>query len=284
MLRQHICFIGAGAMAEAIIAGLLKSIAAKDNISVINKADMRRLDILEKRFDIHCPEKKERAITCADIVILAVKPADVHEAMRVWGKLLKPEKHLLISVVAGVPAKRLESYMEDGVPVIRAMPNTSSTIGQSATAIAPGRWADAGHLQLTERIFKAIGTVVTLEEEYLNAVTALSGSGPAFVYFFVEALEQAGVTAGLNPDLARKLTVQTLFGAAEMLVAAEEEPKRLRHKVTSPGGTTAAGLDALKSHGFSQAVQAAVLSARDRAKQMEEDPATFPVKEGYAQS
>lgn len=266
-------------MAEAIIAGLLKKqLTTKDNISVINKANRSRLTGLKRRFGVRSPERKETAVMNADIVLLAVKPKDVHEAMEEWGQYLKAGKHVLVSVVAGVSTSHLETYVEDGVPVVRTMPNTSCTIGQSATGIAAGRWAGHKHVQLTERLFSAVGTVVTLEEELLDTVTGLSGSGPAFVYYLVEALEQAGIDAGLRPEIARKLTVQTLFGAAEMLVKTAEEPALLREKVTSPGGTTFAGIEVLKSHDFARAVQEAVFSARDRAKQLGEELTTLPVK------
>lgn len=269
MLSQHICFIGAGSMAEAIIAGLLKKqLATEDTIHVINKANQTRLDSLQQRYEVRCPEQKETAITDADIVILAVKPKDVHEAMTYWGTFLKPGRHLLVSVVAGISTAHLETYVPEGIAVIRAMPNTSCTIGQSATGIAAGKWAGSGHIQLAEHLFNAVGTVVTLDEEQLDTVTGLSGSGPAYVYYLVEALEKAGIDAGLHPDISRKLTVQTLLGAAEMLIKTETEPALLRQNITSPGGTTYAGLEVLKSREVAEAVQAAVFAARDRAREL----------------
>lgn len=279
MNNQRVCFIGAGSMAEALVAGLLeKRLATNDTIYVINKTNEDRLNRLQQRYDVCCPEQKEQAIEHADTVILAVKPKDVGEAMAYWGKCLKPGRHLLVSVVAGISTAYLETYVQEGVAVIRAMPNTSCTIGQSATGIAAGRWAGQGHVQLTERLFGAVGTVVTLEEDQLDTVTGLSGSGPAYVYYLVEALEKAGVDAGLHPDISRKLTVQTLLGAAEMLVKTEEEPALLRQKITSPGGTTFAGLEVLKSREFAEAVQQAVFSARDRAKELGEEWTALTVK------
>lgn len=279
MLNQHVCFIGAGSMAEAMIAGLLeKQLSTGDTIHVINKANVARLRGLQERFNVQCPEKKEAAVEQADIVVLAVRPQDVQEAMGLWARRLKPGQHLLVSVAAGIPTAHLETYVQEGVAVIRAMPNTSSTIGKSATGIAPGRWAETRHLQLMEKLFSAIGSVVTLEEELLNVVTGLSGSGPAYVYYLVEALEQAGITSGLQPDIARQLTVQTLLGAAEMLIQTGEEPSVLRRKITSPGGTTFAGLEVLKSRGFSETVQEAVFSARDRAKELGEEWSAAVVK------
>lgn len=279
MLRQTMCFIGAGSMAEAIIAGLLeKQLTVKENISVFNKADQSRLQKLRQRFGVRCPENKGEAVTSADIVFLAVKPKDVHDAMAQWGPYLKARKHLLVSVVAGITTSHLETYVEEGVPVVRTMPNTSCTVGQSATGIAPGRWAGEGHRRLVEQLFRSVGTVVTLEEELLDTVTGIAGSGPAYVYYLVEAMEKAGIEAGLRPDIARQLTVQTLHGAAEMLVKTAEEPALLREKITSPGGTTSAGLEVLKSHDFTGVVRDAVFSARDRAKQLSEELTASPVK------
>lgn len=272
MLEKRLCFIGAGSMAEAIIAGLLaKKLSTGADIDVLNKANQERLDTLQQRYGVNCPERIETAIAQADIVILAVKPKDVRDALSLWGRFLKPDRHLLVSVVAGISTTYLESFMSEGVPVVRAMPNTSCTIGQSATGIAAGRWAKSEHVQLTETLFNAVGTVAVLGEEQLDTVTGLSGSGPAYVYYLVEAMEKAGINAGLQPDTARKLTVQTLLGAAEMLVKTGEEPAKLREKITSPGGTTFAGLEALKARDFTGAVEGAIFAARDRAKQLGEE-------------
>lgn len=259
-------------MAEAIIAGLLAEKLSKGSeIDVLNKSNQERLDVLQQRYGVNRPERVETAIVRADIVILAVKPKDVRDALSHWGRLLEPNRHLLVSVVAGIQTTYLESFMPEGVPVVRAMPNTSCTIGQSATGIAAGRWAKPEHVKLTETLFNAVGTVATLAEQHLDAVTALSGSGPAYVYYLVESMEKSGIDAGLPPDTVRKLTVQTLLGAAEMLVKTGEEPAKLREKITSPAGTTFAGLEALKARDFAGAVEAAIFAARDRAKQLGEE-------------
>lgn len=279
MLSQRMCFIGAGSMAEALIAGLLqKQLTRSDHIAVMNKADETRLRHLRHRYGVRIPKDRAEAIAKADIVFLAVKPKDVHEALIQWGSYLKSDRHLFVSVVAGISTACLESYVPEGVPVVRTMPNTSCTIGQSATGIAAGRWAQAEHVQLAEQLFEAVGTVVTVDEEQLDTVTGLSGSGPAYIYYLVEALEQAGIEAGLCPDTARKLTVQTLLGAAEMLVRTKEEPASLREKITSPGGTTFAGLQVLKAHDFGNVVQAAVFSARERARKLGEEAVSLPTK------
>lgn len=273
MLSESICFIGAGAMAEAIIGGLLeKKLTRPDRIFVLNKADDMRLKTLKQRYGIVCPEpeRKADALRGAQIVVLAVKPKDVAEAMTAWGSSLRSGQHVLLSVVAGISTHHLEGFVRAEIPIVRAMPNTSCTVGRSATGLAAGRWARPAHVKLAEQLFQSVGTVVTLDEEQLDAVTGLSGSGPAYVYYLVEAMEQAGIDAGLRPETARQLTVQTLIGAAEMLAQTNEEPALLREKITSPGGTTFAGLEVLRAHDFSRAVQAAVLSARDRAKQLGE--------------
>lgn len=269
MLTQRICFIGAGSITEALVAGLLsKKLTTKDRIAVINKADQDKLRELCVRYGVSSPSEKAEVVEQAHIVVLAVKPRDVYDALTAWGPHLKADRHVLVSVVAGATTAYLESFLEEGVPVIRSMPNTSCFVGRSATGMAPGRWADADDVQMAEQLFRAIGTVVTVGEHLLDAVTGLSGSGPAYIYYMVEALEKAGIEAGLEREIARQLTVQTLLGAAEMLVKTKEEPALLREKITSPGGTTQAGLDVLRSHHFDTTVREAVFRARDRAKQM----------------
>ena len=148
------------------------------------------------------------------------------------------------------------------------MPNTSCTIGLSATALCAGRWSKQEDMEAARYLFSAIGSTVIVEEEAMDSVTALSGSGPAYIYFMVEALEQAGVEAGLSKEISRELTLQTLLGAAHMLMETREEPAELRRRVTSPGGTTMAGLEELKRRQFDEAVKSAVLRAKSRSREL----------------
>jgi len=154
------------------------------------------------------------------------------------------------------------------IPVIRAMPSTSCTIGLSATALCAGKWAKPADMEAARYLFSAIGSAVIVDEEAMDSVTALSGSGPAYIYFMVEALERAGVEAGLSKEISRELTLQTLLGAAHMLMETREEPAELRRKVTSPGGTTMAGLEELKRRRFDEAIKSAVLRAKSRSREL----------------
>lgn len=265
---EHICFIGAGSMSEAMLAGLLKNqLIAADRVSVFNRHRQKRLDELKKLYGVRIPEDRGKAVSEADTVILAVKPKDVYEALTQW-KPFFHEGQRIISVVAGVSTEAVERLIPSGIPVIRAMPNTSCSIGLSATALCAGRWAKPKDMEVARYLFSAIGSAVIVEEEAMDSVTALSGSGPAYIYFMVEALEQAGVEAGLSKEISRELTLQTLLGAAHMLMETREEPAELRQRVTSPGGTTMAGLEELKRKRFDEAVKSAVLQAKIRSREL----------------
>lgn len=265
---NRICFIGAGSMAEAMLAGLLKNLGIEaDKVSVFNRNRQERLIQLQKTYGIRIPEDRGKAVSEADTVILAVKPKDVQSALIRWRNSFHKGQRI-ISVAAGVSTEAVEKLVLPGIPVIRAMPNTSCTIGLSATALCAGRWAKSEDMEAARYLFSAIGSTVIVGEEAMDSVTALSGSGPAYIYFMVEALMQAGVEAGLSKEVSRELTLQTLFGAAHMLMETREEPAELRRRVTSPGGTTMAGLEELKRRQFEEAVKSAVLRAKSRSREL----------------
>jgi pyrroline-5-carboxylate reductase len=174
----------------------------------------------------------------------------------------------VLSVVAGIPALRLEAALAEGTAVVRAMPNTPALVGRGATAIAGGSHVTADDLDWAEGVLSAVGIVVRLPERHLDAVTGLSGSGPAYIFLVAEAMIEAGVLVGLPRDVSRSLTVQTLLGSAELLAGSGDEPEVLRAAVTSPGGTTAAGLRALESRAVRAAVLEAVVAATERSRQL----------------
>lgn len=265
---KQICFIGAGSMAEAILSGLLQHTDTKaEAITMINRQDKDRIETLQNRYGIISPENKEAAVRQADTVILATKPKDMDDALAQWGDQIQSGQRV-ISVAAGIPTPFIEERLSAHPPVVRAMPNTSSMVGASATALCPGRNAAEADLDEAIRIFSAIGTTVVVKEEEMDAVTGLSGSGPAYIYYLVEAMEQAGVNEGLSPAVARNLTLQTMAGAARMLLETREEPSELRRRVTSPGGTTMAGLNTLEKHRFQEALIDAVHQARRRSQEL----------------
>lgn len=262
---EKIAFIGAGSMAEAIISGILQQkLITEEQIYVTNKSDIERLKSLHERYNVITDVDKARVIKGAKIVVLSMKPQDVEEA----AKDIKPfinEDQLIISVIAGVPTDRIQNLLEKEIPIVRAMPNTSASIGMSGTAISQGRLAKDQHMQIAKQLFDTIGLTVVVAEEDMHIVTAISGSGPAYIYFLVEAMEEAAVEAGFARETAHKLIVQMIKGASDMLKTSHKSAKQLREEITSPQGTTEAGLKMLEKYNFQEALKACVNHARDRS-------------------
>ncbi|WP_284140680.1 MULTISPECIES: pyrroline-5-carboxylate reductase [unclassified Virgibacillus] len=264
-MDKKIVFIGAGSMAEAIIAGILKSkFVSADSINVINKSNQDRVARLEQRYHVQYPENKRAVIEAADIVVLSTKPYDIETAVESVRSYLH-EDQLIVSVIAGISTDYIGELIDKQIPIVRAMPNTSAAIGQSATAISAGKFATAAQLQLTKALFDTIGLTVTVEEANMHTVTSISGSGPAYIYYLVEAMEKAAIDAGLEPLIAKQLISQTVLGAGEMLKASTEPAAELRKKITSKRGTTEAGIEVLNKCQFQEAVIACVESARKRS-------------------
>lgn len=253
-------------MGEALVAGLLASGWDPERLAVA-EADPDRRHHLEGRFPgVRVAPTAAWAAGDADVVVVAVKPADVAEVLREAATGLGPSA-LVLSIAAGVTIEALEEAVP-GRPVVRAMPNAPATVQCGAAAIAAGTSATDADLETAERLLGAVGTVVRVPESLLDAVTGLSGSGPAYVFLVVEALVEAGVLNGLPRPAARELVVQTLRGAAELLASGEEPPEALRAAVTSPGGTTAAGLQVLERAGVRAALVDAVTAATRRSREL----------------
>jgi len=267
----RITFVGAGSMAEAIIRGLVANKKAKpDNVFAFNRQDAAKLEHLRKNYGIQItgePETKDEFVRKADIVVIAFKPKDAVEGLRGIRHLLNPGQ-LLVSVIAGLSIETIQSILGASQPVARTMPNTSSTIGLGATGLSFSSTASKEQKQLALEMFEAIGVVAVVEESKLDIVTGVSGSGPAYIYYMMEAMIQGGIQGGLSQEMARRLVVQTVLGAARMVQTTEEDPAVLRRKVTSPNGTTQAALETLDRHHFTEGVVKAVLRAAERAKEM----------------
>ncbi|MGG0642947.1 pyrroline-5-carboxylate reductase [Sporosarcina gallistercoris] len=264
---EKIVFVGAGSMAEAVIAGICKQGTVKPaNVFVMNRADEARLQLLQKTYGISIvsPDKKE--LQTADLVVLATKPKDVHTAMEQISPSLN--KHaVILSVLAGVSIATIESGL--GMhSIARSMPNTSAAIGKSATGVSWNSSIKSDEKLDVLTLLGSIGIVAEVDEEDLHAVTALSGSGPAYIYYLAEALETAAIRAGIEQPIARDLIIQTIEGAACMLRQTQDEPALLRENVTSPGGTTEAGLQALTSAGFHEAVFSCIEQAEKRSREL----------------
>lgn len=262
---KKIAFIGAGAMAEAVVAGLAnKAYLPSEQIFVTNKENKKRLQEMKDKYDVSISLDKEAVLRDADVVFIATKPYDIESALVDIKQYVKPYQ-LFISVVAGISTEFIESTLDVAVPIIRSMPNTSATIGLSATAIAKGAKATEHHLQIAADIFSAIGTVSIVEEEQMHIVTAISGSGPAYIYYLVEAMQEVAEQEGLSQEVAKQLINQTIIGAGAMLAEAQDPVTVLRENVTSPNGTTAAGLQTLNDYRFQDALKACVTSAKNRS-------------------
>ncbi|HHP50755.1 MAG TPA: pyrroline-5-carboxylate reductase [Moorella mulderi] len=259
-------FIGAGTMAEALIRGLLhKGVLSPEDIAIYD-VRLTRMEELERKYSI-LAVKDKKALEGKDTVVLAVKPPDWREALE--GFHLK-EKGLLISLVAGLPLKRLSGQLGEKA-IIRAMPNTPVLVGEGMTVLSPNPWVTEEQLQRALQLFQSVGRALVLPENVMNGVTALSGSGPAYIYLVIEALADGGVRQGLPREAALELAVQTVLGAARMVRDTGEHPAVLKDRVASPGGTTIEALALLEEKGVRGAFIRAVEAAAHRAEKLGEE-------------
>ncbi len=258
--------LGGGRMGEALLGGLIDAGFDPDTLAVAD-VDPERRRVLEDRFPgVRVVPTPAWAVADADVVVVAVKPGDVPGVLASSLTSLRDDA-LVVSIAAGVTLSDLEAAVPRH-PVVRAMPNTPALVRRGAAAIAAGSMATDVHLATAERLLGAVGVVVRVPESLLDAVTGLSGSGPAYVFLFAEALIEAGVLVGLPRHTATTLAVETLLGSATLLAEGSESAEALRAAVTSPGGTTAAGLLALERHGFRAALLDAVAEAARRSAEL----------------
>lgn len=267
MLKDKtIGFIGGGNMAEALIKGLLAGGTPATGLIVAEPYAERRT-FLAEHYGVSCVEDNGAAVTGSDVIILAIKPQVADKVLRGIGTVETAGK-LFISIMAGVKIATIEAAFPGEVRVVRVMPNTPALVLEASSAIAPGAYATAGDISLARRIFELVGKAWQVEEKLMDAVTGLSGSGPAYVLTFIEALSDAGVKNGLPRDIATGLAAQTVFGTAKLLLQTHEHPATLRDMVTSPGGTTIAGLHALEREGFRGTIMNAVDAATARSREL----------------
>ncbi len=279
----RIAIVGGGNMGEALLAGLLKAGRPTRDLVVAEKSSGRATH-LAQTYSVRVTDVAD-AVENAGVVILAVKPADAESLIaEIAGAATRAESNtveqVLISVIAGVTTGFYESRLPAGFPVIRVMPNTPALVGAGVSALCGGRFVTTEQLSAAGKLFESVGAVLTVTESQMDAVTAVSGSGPAYIFLFIEALIDAGVASGLNRAVATDLAVQTLAGSAAMLLDRTEAARRdhpgrpdtsaaeLRALVTSPGGTTTAGLRELERGGLRAAVAAAVEAAKTRSEQL----------------
>jgi pyrroline-5-carboxylate reductase len=268
---KKIAFLGAGSMAEAMIAGIVDSgLISPSQVIVTNKSNSQRLDELERKYGIKGLHRNDIPFNEMDLIILAMKPKDAENVLTSLKHELNQD-HLILSVLAGISTSFMENHLPSGQQVIRVMPNTSSMIGESATAMSPGTHTTQNNTKLAKELLECIGKVFMITEDQMDIFTGLAGSGPAYFYYLMEHMEQAGVEGSLDMETTREIIAQTVLGAARMIMEQYEDPGVLRENVTSPNGTTAAGLDALSRNGGGKAIAAAVLSAAKRSREISSD-------------
>lgn len=265
MRSERIAFLGGGNMAEAIIGGLLAGgISMEKRLVAADLSEERRV-LLEGKYGIETTADNAAAVRGADVVVLAVKPQQVAEVLAALKETFTG-KQLLVSICAGLPTSALEAQVP--ARVARVMPNLPALVRRGVSAVCGGARSTVADVDLVAELFAAVGAVVRLPEKQMNEVTALSGSGPGYVFAFIEAMEDAAVLMGIEPATARKMAIETVRGAAELAAQTNEDPAELRRRVSSKGGTTLAGLAAMAAGGFSDSVAAGMKAARDRAAEL----------------
>jgi len=264
---KKISFIGGGKMGSALIKGILsRKLIAAGNV-IVSDIVAKQIEDLKKTYGVCAIRDNKKAVRDADIIILAVKPQNMAGVLQEISDVLDKNK-LVISIAAGISTQYIEGYLKKGSRVVRVMPNTPALIGEGATAIARGSHATDDDFVKATYIFEAVGISVAVKEDLMDAVTGLSGSGPAYGFVVIDALSDAGVNMGLSRDIALKLAAQTLLGAAKLCLKGDKHPAELRDMVTSPGGTTIAGLKALEEGRLRATLMAAVEAATMRAKEL----------------
>jgi pyrroline-5-carboxylate reductase len=269
MLSTHrIAVIGAGNIGQALIGGLLRGADVDPAQIMATRRNEAALHLVEERFPgIHVGVDNEAAVKEATIVILAIKPQSARAVLTSLGGEM-PRDVLLISTLAGITTDVIVDILNKDVAVVRTMPNTPALVDEGATAIAAGRFADANHLDLARKIFEAVGTVEEVPEYLMDAVTGLSGSGPAYIYMVIEALTDGGVKQGLTRPTALRLAAQTVLGSAKLVIETGRHPAILRDEVTTPGGTAIAAVAELESHGLRTMLINAVATATRRSNEL----------------
>jgi pyrroline-5-carboxylate reductase len=248
-----------------LISGLLKAGASPDDVLITERYEARAQE-LTQRYGVKAVSNAEAA-KLADTLVIAVKPQDMDALLAELSTSVTPDR-LIVTIAAGVPTAVIEKRLVEDVPVVRVMSNTPALVGEAMSAVAAGAHAKEHHLARAEEIFRPVGKVIRLPESQLDAVTAISGSGPAYVFYLVEAMTDAGILLGLPRSVAHDLIVQTVVGAGAMLRDSGEHPVTLREAVTSPAGTTIAAIRELENHGVRAAFLAALEAARDRSREL----------------
>jgi pyrroline-5-carboxylate reductase len=260
-----VAVFGAGKIGEALLSGLLQSGRDADDLLFTERYPERSTE-LTKRYGVRGVDVAEAA-ELADVLVVAVKPQDIEPLLVELAPVLRPGT-LVVSLCAGLPTTLYDRMLPHDTPVVRVMPNTPMVVNEAMSAISPGRHATEAHLATVEELLRSVGQVVRVPESQQDAVTALSGSGPAYFFFLVEAMIDAGILLGLPRAVAQQLIVQSAVGSAKMLAEGGEHPVILREAVTSPAGTTIMAIRELEKHGVRAALLAAIEAAHDRSAEL----------------
>jgi pyrroline-5-carboxylate reductase len=267
LAEKRIGFIGAGNMAMAFVGGLVKSYLVEPERLIVSDISLERRTHLASTFGIRHTSDNPEVVRFADVVLLAVTPDVVGGVLGEIGKMVL-RRQLVISICAGISTSFVESFLPNHPPVVRAMPNLPAHVGAGMAVVSRGAWAEQEHLQIAKAILGAVGEVLELEEKHMDAVTAVSGTGPAYFFFLMEAMEAAGLAEGLPAGVTTELVKQTALGAAKLCLASSETPKTLRKEVTSPGGTTEAALRLLDGRNVGQVLVQAIREAAKRSREL----------------
>lgn len=270
LIEKKLSILGSGNMGEALISGLVSSGSARSENITCTDVREDRLEELHSRFGVRTTQNNPEAVAAAEVIIYAVKPQLMAEVLKETADQLDMSK-VIISIAAGVPLRAIESLLNKKLRLIRVMPNIAASVKESATAVAAGKHAGKEDIELAMAIFNSVGKSVFLRENYLmDAITGLSGSGPAYIFIIVDALADAGVKMGISRNDAQYLAAQTVLGAAKMLMETREHPGQLKDRVTSPGGTAIAGIHTLEKGGLRTTLINAVEAATHRSKELGE--------------
>jgi pyrroline-5-carboxylate reductase len=264
---MNIGFLGAGNIAEAIIKGILKAKKFLPENILISDIREERLKYLTKLCKVKSVKNNTELVEKSKIIVIAVKPKDIDNALFDLKNSIK-KHNLLISIAAGISTGYIEKFIDKNVPLIRIMPNTPALVCSGVSAISAGRYAKNSDIKIAKDIFQSVGKVIEVDEKLMDVVTAISGSGPAYIFLFMESLVESAIKFGLKKEDAKVLVFNTFLGAVRMVLELNEEPKDLREKVTSPGGTTMAALKVFEDKNFKRIIEEAVFAAVNRSKEL----------------
>ena len=266
---RRIAILGGGKIGESLLSGLLSSGWRKPEEIVVTGRRQDRIDELAERYGVETTLSNSEAVSGASFIVIAVKPQDFEVLLGEVGGRLTPEQTVL-SVAAAMPTAKIEKHLSDGVPVLRAMPNTPATVHEGVAGLCAGAHASDEHLAMAQEVLEHVGRVVQVPEPYMDAVTAVSGSGPAYFALLAEAMIEAGILLGLSREVSTELVVQTMFGTAKLLRDEHMHPVELREMVTSPGGTTIRAIRELERAGVRAAFLNAIQAAMERSQELAE--------------